>query len=285
MTGPTTEPYARQVFTEARLTGDLVLEYADLGDPDGTPVVYQPGSPSTAGGGALLDEAARRHGLRLVSVSRPGYGASTPTPPGLASVGRQVLELADLLGLPTFGTFGSSGGGPFALATAAVAPDRVTRVVVAAGSGMPDEGDDLAEASTVIAEVREFAEGLRGLDAVAFRAAMSANTPPNETYFDGRPEGATFFADLARALDPPDGFARDNLSWGAPWDIDVTSVATPVDLFYGEVDQMVPSHRGERLAGLLPNATLTVLPGAGHGVTTFGVMDRLLALLADHAAG
>ena len=247
MTGPTTEPYARQVFTEARLTGDLVLEYADLGDPDGgAGHCIEPGSPSTAGGGALLDEAARRHGLRLVSVSRPGYGASTPTPPGLASVGRQVLKLADLLGLPTFGTFGSSGGGPFALATAAVAPDRVTRVVVAAGSGMPDEGDDLAEASTVIAEVREFAEGLRGLDAFAFRAAMSGQHAAQRDVLRRPPEGATFFADLARALDPPDGFARDNLSWGAPWDIDVTSVALPRRpvLRRGRPDGA--SHRGGR---------------------------------------
>ena len=264
------------MFTEARLPSGLVLEYVDLGDPDGVPVVYQPGSPSTAGGGALLDEAARSRGVRLVSVSRPGYGASTSTPPSLASVGRQVVELADLLGWSTFGTFGSSGGGPYALATAAVAPDRVTRVAVAAGPGPSEEEPSPDE---IEAEVREFADRLLPLDPAAFQAAMAADLPPNEHYFDDRPaEAAIFFADLRRALDPPDGFARDNLSWGGTWDVDLVAVTAPVHLLYGDADQMVPVAHGHRLSGLVPHATFTVLPGAGHGDITFASADSVLAL-------
>ncbi len=266
------------MFTEARLASGQVLEYVDLGDPDGVPVIYQPGAPSTAGGGVLLGDAARRHGVRLVSVSRPGYGASSLTPPSLASVGRQVVELADLLGWSSFGTFGSSGGGPYALATAAAAPDRVTRVVVAAGPG-PTEGE-AEPLATVTAEVAEFAAKLLELDDDGFQAAMKSDVPANEHYFDERPtEAATFFADLRRALAPSDGFARDNVAWGGRWDVDLSAVTTPVDLFYGEADQMVPLHHGHRLAELLPNATLTVLPGAGHGDTTFGSMDLVLGRL------
>jgi pimeloyl-ACP methyl ester carboxylesterase len=267
------------VFTEARLPSGLVLEYVDLGDPDGVPVVYQPGSPSTAGGGALLDEAARRHGVRLVSVSRPGYGASTATPPSLASVGRQVVELADLLGWSRFGTFGSSGGGPYALATAAVAPERVTRVAVAAGPAPSDADGDPWE--VVSAEVREFAGTLLPLDDAAFEAAMAADVPPNERYFADRPaEAAIFFADLRRALEPSDGFARDNVAWGGTWDIDPSLVTAPVDLLYGEADKMVLADNGRRLAELIPHATFTLLPGAGHGDVTFASADWVLALFA-----
>jgi pimeloyl-ACP methyl ester carboxylesterase len=270
------------VFTEARLPSGPILEYLDLGDPQGVPVVYQPGSPSTAGGGVLLDDAARRHGVRLVSVSRPGYGTSSLTPPSLESVGRQVVELADLLGWSTFGTYGSSGGGPYALAAAAVAPDRVTRVVVAAGPG-PRDGE-VAVLEVVTAEVREFAERLTRLDLDAFRAAMAADRPPNEHYFDDHPaEAVTFFTDLQRALAPYDGFARDNVAWAGPWDIDLSTVTTPVDLFYGDADQMVPLDNGRRLAELMPHATLTVLPGAGHGDITFGLTDRVLGLFAGTA--
>ena len=266
------------MFTEARLPSGLVLEYLDVGDPDGVPVVYQPGSPSTAGGGALLDDAARRHGVRLVSVSRPGYGASTSTPPGLASVGRQVVELADLLGWSTFGTFGSSGGGPYALATSAVAPDRVSRVAVAAGPGPTEEEpspDELA------AEVREFADRLLPLGPAEFQAEMASNRPPNEHYFEDHPdEAVTFFADLRRALDPPDGFARDNLAWGGTWDVDLAAVTAPVHLLYGDADQMVPVSHGHVLTALLPHATFTVRPGAGHGDITFASTDSVLALFA-----
>ncbi len=265
------------MYTEARLASGLTLEYLDLGDPDGVPVVYQPGSPSTAGCGRLLHEAARRHGVRLVSVSRPGYGASTLTPPGLLSVGHQVVELADQLGWSTFGTFGSSGGGPYALATAAVAPDRVTQVVVAAGPGPGDAGSDPLD--VVTAEVAAFAEPLLALDADAFRAAMTADVPPNERYFESRPaEAAVFFADMRRALDPSDGFARDNVAWGGAWDVDLAAVTAPVELLYGDSDRMVALANGERLAALLPHAVFTVLPGAGHGDITFGSTDRLLEL-------
>ncbi len=267
------------MYTEARLASGLTLEYLDVGDPDGVPVVYQPGSPSTAGCGALLDEAARRHGVRLVAVSRPGYGVSSNTPPGLLSVGHQVVELADRLGWSAFGTFGSSGGGPYALATAAAAPDRVTRVVVAAGPGPGSGGAPALE--VVSAEVREFADPMVALDLDSFRAAMAADLPPNEHYFEDHPaEAPVFFADLQRALAPSDGFARDNVSWAGPWDLDLAAVTSPVDLFYGDADQMVPLENGERLAALLPHATFNVLPGAGHGDITFGLTDRVLTLFA-----
>ena len=108
---------------------------------------------------------------------------------------------------------------------------------------------------------------------------MASNRPPNEHYFDDRPaEAAIFFADLRRALDPPDGFARDNLSWGGTWDVDLAAVTAPVHLLYGDADQMVPVAHGHRLSGLVPHATFTVLPGAGHGDITFASADSVLDL-------
>ena len=66
--------------------------------------------------------------------------------------------------------------------------------------------------------------------------------------------------------------------------MDLAAVTAPVHLLYGDADQMVPLANGERLAALLPHATFTVLPGAGHGDITFGLTDRLLALLAEAPA-
>jgi pimeloyl-ACP methyl ester carboxylesterase len=120
---------------EATLADDRVLEYQTFGDDGGFPVVVYPGTPATAGCAALVAHVAAAAGLRLVVVSRPGYGASSTSPPGLASVARDTLELLDVLGLDQAGVYGISGGGPFALALAAVAPHRVDRVVVCAGPG------------------------------------------------------------------------------------------------------------------------------------------------------
>ena len=78
--------------------------------------------------------AAAARGLRLVGYARPGYGGSTPQP------GRDVRRrrptsaaIADALGLGRFAVMGASGGGPHALACAALLPERVTAAVTLAG--------------------------------------------------------------------------------------------------------------------------------------------------------
>ena len=112
---------ARIAFVELTLADGRTLEYREFGDPDGVPVVVLPGTPATASNAALVSDAAVAAGARLVAVSRPGYGASSTSPPGLASTARDVVELIDALGLDRVGVHGISGGGPFAIALAAVA--------------------------------------------------------------------------------------------------------------------------------------------------------------------
>ncbi len=95
-----------------------VVEVWDGGDPDGLPVVFHHGSPGSRHQAMLGAQAAMRQQVRLVSMSRPGYGASPNIPPSLASVGADTLVLADALGIADFAVLGVSGGGPYALATA-----------------------------------------------------------------------------------------------------------------------------------------------------------------------
>jgi pimeloyl-ACP methyl ester carboxylesterase len=251
-----------------------VLEFAEYGDPGGLPVVLQPGTPATARGGELLDKAAGSHGVRLVAVTRPGYGACPATPPGLASVADQVRLLADELGLERFGVLGLSGGGPYALAQAAATPDRLTRVVVAAGVAPGEPVQDVAE---LVSEASQLAARFAGLDAEAFVAQL----PPAERFFREHPEYvAAFIADVRRAVARPDGYVRDNLSWAGDWDVSPADLVVPVDLVYGDADGMVPIDHGQRLAAAMPLATMHVLPGAGHGMATFGSADLALGWFA-----
>jgi len=82
---------------EVTLTDGRVLEYLAIGDLVGAPVVLFPGTPATAGCGALVADAAAAAGVHLIAVSRPGYGASSASPPGLASVASDTLELLEEL--------------------------------------------------------------------------------------------------------------------------------------------------------------------------------------------
>jgi pimeloyl-ACP methyl ester carboxylesterase len=288
------------VFSTVTLRDGRILEYADLGDPAGRPVLFCHGTPGTAGQGAVVADAARAHGTRLVAWSRPGYGASTNTASGLTPAGADALELADQLGLERFVAMGSSGGGPYALAVAALAPERVASVAVLGGPGghrevSPDDLDDsdrqaiellaagdLAGASAVLRSWSEANFGpVQGLSDEDLHAEMQKARPPGESWFDGHPEYLGLFeADFRRAVTGDDGYVRDNLSWLGAWDFDLAAVTAPARLVYGDRDLMVPATHGEWLHARLPVSELIVVPG-GHGHATFGAAADTFAVLAN----
>jgi pimeloyl-ACP methyl ester carboxylesterase len=281
------------VFSTVGLRDGRTLEYADLGDPAGRPVLFFHGTPGTAGQGEIVADAARVAGVRLVAVSRPGYAASTNTPPGLTSTAADALELADRLGLERLVTMGGSGGGPYVLAVAALALDRVGSVAVLGGIANssevnaedldPDDrraiellaAGDVDAASAILMEWSETAFGpMQGQSAEEFHEALQQTRPPGENWFESRPESLSLFeADWQRAITTFDGFVRDNLSWLGAWDFDLAAVRSPVRLVYGEGDRMVPAARGEWLHERLADSELHVVPG-GHGHATFGAAEE-----------
>jgi pimeloyl-ACP methyl ester carboxylesterase len=287
------------VFDTVTLSDGRTLEYVDLGDPTGTPVLFLPGTPATAGQALVVADAARGHGIRLIGLSRPGYGASTMSPPGLAPTAADTLALAHQLGLDRFAVMGSSGGGPFALAVAAAAPDRVTSVAVLAGPGCYADvkpevlGDDDRRALELLAEgdaeeaMRVMAAvgdadlaGLRGLSPADFSAQLASMAPPGETWLDRHPDlKQAFQSDFQRAITRSDGFARDNLSWLGDWDVDLAAVTMPVRLVYADNDRMTELGHAEWLQARLPSSDLHVIPG-GHGDASFGAADETFAIIA-----
>jgi pimeloyl-ACP methyl ester carboxylesterase len=287
------------VLSTLTLRDGRTLEYADLGGPAGRPVVFFHGTPGTAGMAGVIAEEVRRHGIRLVAVSRPGYGASTTTPPGLTSVARDALELADQLGLGTFAAMGGSGGGPYALALGALAPDRVSSVAVLGGPGDHrevhpedlDESDlkaiellaagDSDGARTVLEEWTDrFFGPLRGMSDEEFHAELQKTRPSGPNWFDEHPDRVPAFeADFHRAIATFDGFVRDNLSWLGDWDFDLSAVTVPVRLVHGADDRMVPAAHGQWLHERLPDSEVHVVPG-GHGHATFGAAISTFEALA-----
>lgn len=99
----------------------------------GLPVLVHPGTP----GSRFLDprqvDDAAAAGLRLIAWDRPGYGDTAGLPGrSVAQAAADAAAVADHLGFSRFTTWGFSGGGGFALACAALLPERVTAAVVLA---------------------------------------------------------------------------------------------------------------------------------------------------------
>ncbi|KAK3368819.1 Alpha/Beta hydrolase protein [Lasiosphaeria ovina] len=101
------------------------LGFAEYGTASGTPIIYLHGYPTSRLEAYALDALARRRGLRLLALDRPGFGLSSPQPGRrIADWPADVAAFAHTKNLPRFAVLGVSGGGPYALACAAAAPLR-----------------------------------------------------------------------------------------------------------------------------------------------------------------
>jgi pimeloyl-ACP methyl ester carboxylesterase len=129
-------------------------------------------------------------GTQVVLYSRPGYGRSTPhAGRTVADAARDTAAIVDALDIDTFVTIGWSGGGPHALACAALLRARCTACAVIAGlapypapvrdwtegkAGVVLRGDD-DELQTACDADRDAHSGLRGRDmATLFPAPADA---------------------------------------------------------------------------------------------------------------
>jgi pimeloyl-ACP methyl ester carboxylesterase len=275
--------------------GGLSLAVRQSGDPQGSPVVYFHGTPSSRLEPAFADRVSEGLGIWMVSFDRPGYGDSPAAPFSLASIAGATGALADHLGIERFATTGHSGGGPFSLACASVLGDRVTRAGVTSGAGpfdripglmeMLDENDAKAVAllPDQVASAAQFAVGFEPLSSLgrATDAEIVAGFRQMCSRHDGelldRPEIASAVAAMMRIslTHGTSGGGWDNVAWVGPWDIDLTTIRQPVFLWYGDDDPFCPPSVGPWLDEHLPTATLVVRKGEGH----LGVMEHAREIL------
>jgi len=255
------------------------------GDPHGTPLVFFHGTPGGRLQAALGDGAASRAGVRLVAFSRPGYGGSTDGPTTLTSVGTDAGSVADVLGIDAFAVLGVSGGGPYAVAAAAVLPERVRVVGVVAGVGPLLELDPSAAADPA---VRAALAG--DLDtAVALQdRAMTDDTRGSGSATVPLPVGGFVSPEILEpwtgsgrpGVPSYRGASRDVLAFTAGWDVDLGDVRAPVHLWYGDRDRTIGLEHGQWLHAHLPTSRLVVREGAGHLATLMAHWADVLTDLA-----
>ncbi|MBY8881482.1 alpha/beta fold hydrolase [Actinacidiphila acidipaludis] len=288
-------------MTILHLADGRALEYLVAGPADGTPLVLHNGTPSAALFFEPMVEAAHRHGLRLVAYSRPGYALSTPQPGRkVAAVAADVAALLDELGADRFLTAGWSGGGPHALACAALLPGRCLGAATIAGvapyladgldwlSGMGAENiEEFAAAGAGEAPLTAFLEAQVPVLAEVEGAQIAAALGDLVSEVDRRALTDTF-ADYTAALFRASvsagvaGWRDDDLAFVSDWGFDLGGVKTPVSLWQGAEDRMVPFAHGRWLAGRLPLATAHLEPDEGHLSLLLNAFDAIVAELTAY---
>lgn len=263
--------------------GSRRLNVAEDGDPGGKPVFALHGTP----GSMILYwphvADASRNGIRLISYDRPGYGGSTPHPGRKAAdAAKDVEAIADSLGLERFAVWGVSGGGPHALACAALLPKRiVAAATLASPAPYPASGLDWLEGQGED-NVAEFSASLAGPEELGRYLKTQ-----REQLLNAEPEQVT---ELWESLIPPvdrevfvgglggflvknmregfkssyEGWKEDDLVFVTDWGFKVSDLALPLLLFQGRQDKMVPFSHGEWLAQHIKGAEARLSDDDGH---------------------
>jgi pimeloyl-ACP methyl ester carboxylesterase len=274
-----------------------VLEMIVSGPPDGVPLVWHHGTPGCARQFRYRQNETHARGLRYVTYSRAGAAGSTRRPGrSVADFAADVAAILDHLEADRCLVGGNSGGGPHALATGALLPDRVTAVLCVCGIkpyvGEPDFLDGMGEAN-----VEEFELALQGEEALRpfvmkDRAGIIDAKPEGiiETLATLLPEvdrgilrgdaGLDIIRGLQGGVIEVDGWIDDDLAFTRDWGFDPRKLSVPAYIWQGSADLMVPFHHAQWLASNVPGVVSHLLDGEGHFsvlVGRFGAMvDELL---------
>jgi pimeloyl-ACP methyl ester carboxylesterase len=260
------------------------------------------GTPS----GALVFEpfaaAAQARRLGFVTYARPGYGDSTRRRGrSVADCAEDVATIARALSLDRLYVAGWSGGGPHALACAALLPGLVAAAATVAGVAPHDAAGLDWSAGMGPENVEEFHRALAGPEAlVPFLEAHAAEladvtgaqvadalgglvTEVDRAAITGGVADylAAEFREAVRT--GVDGWLDDDLAFVRDWGVGLDELQTPVTIWQGAQDLMVPFAHGEWLAANVAGARARLLPGEGH-ISLVGRFEEIVDDLLERAA-
>jgi len=254
-----------------------------MGDPAGHTVVFHHGTPGSTNTMLAFEPLAQSGELFFVTTSRAGYGASTRHEGrNVASVVDDVHAALDALGRDSYVALGWSGGGPHALACAAVDAPRCVKAVTLASvtpsdvdfdwtDGMgPENLEEFALAKTGGPAYEAYMEStcalMAEIDADNVVEMMAGLLPDADREVLEDDHARELFATGIRYGFAHDwrGYFDDNVAFMEPWGFDPTAIAVPVALYFGDVDLMVPPTHGVWLAANVPSASTHRHAPEGH---------------------
>lgn len=277
-----------------KLTNGRVLGYAEYGPEDGTPLIFCHGSPGSRYQRhpdiTLLDS----HGIRQITIERPGYGNSTHDPRRiLLDWPNDIAEAADILDLSEFFLVGLSGGGPHALACAARIPERLLGVSILDSPG-PVAEPEVAAVLPISLRLAVKIIPRRGVSRfIGYTQARAIRKDP-DAFMDSlgmrwgevdlavfRQPGVRkmFREDFPEAVRPGSkGLSRDLRIVLRHWGFELSDINMHVDVWHGELDGSAPVELARYVVAEIPDATAHYRADAGH-LLIFDYWDEILSTL------
>jgi pimeloyl-ACP methyl ester carboxylesterase len=264
---PTTETGYTGASTE-RVTAANGIEYAyrNLGESEVPLVLLQHFRGNLDNWDpALVDDLAAER--RVIAFDNVGVGATTGTTPStIEAMAHDAIAFLEALELPQVDLLGFSIGSFVAQEIALMRPDLLRRVVLASSAPQGAAGMH-GWAPEVIGAVGPPETTPEGYISVFFA--------PTETSREaGRQAAGRIFGGRTTDRDEPTTWQTRQAQYDAvcTWGIPnhsllerVSAIELPVLVANGDSDPMILPRYSHLLAGLLPNAQVTIYPDSAHG--------------------
>jgi len=292
-----------QGFVE--LPEGAVVAFQEYGVPNGVPVMFCHGWPSSCTMARLTDEPARDLGIRIISLDRPGISGSSLQPDRKLSDWPRVVErIVDHLGVREFRILAISGGAPYAYATAVAMPQLVQAIAIVGGAPPMAElvgGEGLLPLYRwMLALYRTRPRLLRRLFHLV-RPVLSLRPPVRfrplllkmlmlrqcdaESLRDAAAFEAIFESQRRAWRSSAEGVMADAQIYAQPWGFAIEDVRVPVRLWHGKEDRAFSVHLAEQVAKRVPNCKARFVDDAGHYSLPIRHMREILKDLICNADG
>lgn len=252
---------------------------------------YFHGFPSSHHEGAATHEAASSHGLRIIAVSRPGYGGSTNDPGrSILSFPQDVLALADYLHLERFAVMGVSGGGPYVLGCVHSIPSsRLAGAVVVSGMYPTSLGlGGMMLANRVLYNLAPWAPWLVSymFDSSMGKIARDTEHPgrfretlaegfknlPEEDRETAEADGGKVLDILAKSMgeafvDGPEGSGCEAKLFGSPWGFELADLPVrkgELAVYHGAKDIHIPARMAQEAVATMKGVDLVLEQEEAH---------------------
>ena len=273
------------------------LGFAEYGEPQGRPVLYFHGWPSSRLEARIMRNVIAELNLRIIAPDRPGYGLSDLKPErAIVDWTDDVNALANHLNLARFAVLGISGGGPYAAACAAKLPERLTQALLVSSMGPTDNPESTKGMVSLNRFLLSFARNapwlaqrLAGFCLRALWGTGDQVIPEQiESCLPERDRQTLTDQELRRLLTESsreglrpgvEGAAWDGFLFSRPWGFDLNKIRIPVHLWHGENDVVVPVSMGYFLAKNIPGCQARFYPEDGHFSLPFSRMREILGIL------
>jgi pimeloyl-ACP methyl ester carboxylesterase len=303
--------------------GERKLAVETWGDPRGYPVFLLHGTPGSRLGPKPRTFVLHQLGIRLIAYDRPGYGdSSRHAGRRVSDAAADVAAIAEALDLDRYSVVGRSGGGPCALACAALNPGVASAAALVTIAPPDAEGLDwlVGMADSNVATYTALDAMLRRrradgplLDTLVAQLASNANavrrdpgsllsvlhedmpTVDRQVVEDAGMRRLLLLNYLSAfersepsegygAESPPEaGWLDDLVSFRTPWGFRPEDISgVPVLLWHGEHDVFSPVAHFTWLAGRIPEASAVLHPGVAH-FAALAALPEILAWARDKA--